>query len=68
MNERLQDNILSSDELDELLRVELYQLFREYSGVDIDYNEFVTWLEGQIKTLKTIEIEEKANESTTIKR
>lgn len=29
----------------ERLQIELYQLFREYSGVDISYNDFLPLLE-----------------------
>ena len=44
--------------MNERLQIELYQLFRDYSGIEIGYNDFVEWLDSQIETLKTIEIEE----------
>ena len=35
----------------ELLKVELYQLFRDYSGIDIGYNVFCKWLDKQVSVM-----------------
>jgi len=38
--------------MNERLQIELYQLFREYSGIDISYNDFLPLLEEFTLKLK----------------